>query len=794
MATLAPLLACLLLEAGLWAGGYGYRTSFLLPARIGHEDFLVQNDRFAWRFLGQDLAREPFPLALAKAKPANSVRIFVLGESAAFGDPQPEYGLPRMLQALLEGRYPGLRFEVVNAAMTAINSHAIVSIARDCAPCQGDVWVVYMGNNEVVGPFGAGTVFGRPAAKRALIRATLATKATRTGQLLERLLTKLQRPAPAQREWGGMKMFLRHQVRADDPYMAAVYSHFERNLVEILGLGRRSGAKLVVSTVAANLKDCAPFASLHRPGLPAADLAAWERLFQQGAQARQAGRLAEAVECFRQAARLDDTFAELHYQWGRCSMLLGRDSEALEHLTLARDQDALRFRADSRINEIIRRAASGREADGIRFIDAQEMLARQSSHGVVGNEFLHEHVHLNFEGNYALALAVAEQIARVLPAKVVGRASPAREWPSTRDCARRLGWTDWSRREGILAICGRVTDAPFTAQSNHAQEYERLRGELERLLPAVSPAGLEHAKLECEQSIKAAPEDWVLHKQVALLREKTGDFAGAAQSWRRVLEMLPRRAGTWFELGRCLAEQNREAEALEALRRGSRLAPGSVEALTAQAQLLARQAKYGEAIGVYERALGLKPYWSPAHLGLGKALEASGRGTEAQRHFRQALQDRVYTPEALQALARFCFERGWLGEAVTNFNDALLLHPADAATHVNLGVTLAMLGRRLEAQRHYAEALRLDPSLAEAHVRLGFELGRQGDDAGATEHFAAAVRLKPNFVEARLNLGIALRNRHREAEALAQFQEALRLDPTNDVAFKYVQSLEGKPR
>ncbi len=46
-----------------------------------------------------------------------------------------------------------------------------------------DIWVIYMGNNEVVGPFGAGTVFGRQVPPLPLIRASLALKTTRIGQL-----------------------------------------------------------------------------------------------------------------------------------------------------------------------------------------------------------------------------------------------------------------------------------------------------------------------------------------------------------------------------------------------------------------------------------------------------------------------------------------------------------------------------------------------------------------------------------------------------------------------------------
>jgi hypothetical protein len=41
--------------------------------------------------------------------------------------------------------------------------------------------------------------------------------------------------------------------------MATVYASFERNLNDIIDAGLRSGAKVLVSTVARNLKDCGPF-------------------------------------------------------------------------------------------------------------------------------------------------------------------------------------------------------------------------------------------------------------------------------------------------------------------------------------------------------------------------------------------------------------------------------------------------------------------------------------------------------------------------------------------------------
>src|ERR1051326_5490822 len=226
-AALSPILFLLLLEAGLRLFGFGHPISLFLPATINGQRAWVQNDRFAERFLGREMARQPFPFAISQERAPNAIRVFVFGESAAFGDPQPDFGLPRLLQALLTARYPQTRFEVINAAMTAINSHVVLPIARDCARADGDIWVIYMGNNEVIGPFGAGTVFGSQAPPLATIRASLCWKQTRTAQLLDAAVRRLSPPPADKAEWGGMLMFLENQVPWGDARLEKMYEHFE---------------------------------------------------------------------------------------------------------------------------------------------------------------------------------------------------------------------------------------------------------------------------------------------------------------------------------------------------------------------------------------------------------------------------------------------------------------------------------------------------------------------------------------------------------------------------------------
>jgi len=125
-----PLLLLAAIEAGLRLAGYGFDPALFKKITIDGEPFYVNNETFSLRFFPPQLARGPGPIRMPAHKDANTYRIFILGESAAVGDPEPAYGAGRYLEALLGARYPGTHFEIINTGITAIDSHVILPIAR----------------------------------------------------------------------------------------------------------------------------------------------------------------------------------------------------------------------------------------------------------------------------------------------------------------------------------------------------------------------------------------------------------------------------------------------------------------------------------------------------------------------------------------------------------------------------------------------------------------------------------------------------------------------------------------
>ncbi|HLP75872.1 MAG TPA: hypothetical protein VK327_03065, partial [Candidatus Paceibacterota bacterium] len=230
---LLPFLALGLAELTLRLVGYGHPTAFFLSANDQGRAMLRDNPWFGWRFFPPAVARTPRPTYLPAQKSPDTVRIFVFGESAALGDPEPSYGFARQLERLLQARHPDQKIEVINTAMTAINSHVIRQIAHDCKPCQGDFWLVYAGNNEVIGPFGAGTVFGRQVPNLTMVRLVLALKTPRLGQWLSQLTSSANEP----KQWEGLEFFLQSQLTHDSLRLNRVYDSFAANLGDIVEFG-----------------------------------------------------------------------------------------------------------------------------------------------------------------------------------------------------------------------------------------------------------------------------------------------------------------------------------------------------------------------------------------------------------------------------------------------------------------------------------------------------------------------------------------------------------------------------
>jgi len=706
--------ALALVEVGLRLAGYGYDPAFLKVERdTTGQKFLINNDQFTRRFFPPELARWPGTFKLAAAKPADVKRIFIFGESAAMGDPQPSVGASRYLEILLREKFPQQKFEIVNLGITAINSHVILPIAEDIAARgQGDIWLIYMGNNEMVGPFGAATVFGSRAPPLPAVRWNLAIQKTRVGQLAVSWLRRLG-GKPKNATWGGMKMFLQNQIPPEDTRRETVYQNFDRNLQDIVQAGRNSGAKIVLSTVAVNLRDCPPFGSLGNSNLLGTDRAQFASLYASAVALQTNHQAAAAARQFAQAAKLDAQFAELQFRWAQVLLSETNLTDARQHFQAACDVDALPFRADTRVNGLIRTLATNLAGNDFVFCDAEAALTAASPEAIAGDESFFEHVHFNFDGNYRLAKVWAEHIARMLP-KAEHRPATT-EWANQDLCERGLGLSDWNRMFVYTSVLARMGQPPLALHFNNAARVAVLQQQLAALRQRLSRTNaVAEAKADFQTAVTRAPQDHFLRENYANFLEAIGDNSGALTEYLQLLELLPHDFYGALQAGRLWREAGRLAEAEPLLRRAVAQRSSLPEPWFELGKVRADQRDYAEALVCFDRAAQMRPADGGYLMHKAMALSKLNRRPEAIQQYRAALQLYAGSWEGHFELAGELAAAGEVAESLKEYQQAIQLNPRHAVARVNLGVMLVRQNRLTEAMQQFEIALAIEPNNAAA--------------------------------------------------------------------------------
>jgi tetratricopeptide (TPR) repeat protein len=687
--------------------GVGFNPDFFTQARIGGRDCLVANDRFGLRFFPRSMARTPSPVVMPATKAPGTFRIFIFGESAALGDPRPNYGAGAYLEVLLAERFPNAKFEVVNTGITAINSHVILPIARECSRQSGDLWLVYMGNNEMVGPFGAATVFGWQAPPLWLVKAQLEMRRFRLVQWLDEAGQKLRKSNSGSSSWNGMEMFLRNQVPPDDPRRQRVAANFERNLEDILSAGLASGAKVVLSTVAVNLQDSPPFGTLSGDAQPPSDRAAYEKICQEGALSQAQGRWTDARSEFQRATGMCPQAAQAQYQLATCLLHLTNREAARLHFQKAVDVDTLSFRADSKINGGIQAAARKFACESLVLCDAAGALSTNSPDGIPGRNFFYEHVHLNPDGNYALAIAWAGCVEKLLDPKLKAGARPA--WASQAGCEQLIGLTDWNRVSILDEVLQRMQRPPFSGQSGNAQRVAQLQGEIEGLRKQLTSAAAVPARETYLKALRRAPDDFRLHENYAEFLEAMHELRPAIVEREKVCELIPHFYFPHYSLGVDLKEAGALAEARAALLKAATLKPDGGDIRLELGVVCGRQAEWDAAWQQLEAARRFSPEDPRVPLYLGEVLWKLGRRGEATDMLREAIRLAPSDWQPHYRLASILAQTGDFSNAATEYQEALRQNPAGVKSKLGLAAVLMNLGRQPEALRQLDEALQLEP-------------------------------------------------------------------------------------
>jgi tetratricopeptide (TPR) repeat protein len=299
--------------------------------------------------------------------------------------------------------------------------------------------------------------------------------------------------------------------------------------------------------------------------------------------------------------------------------------------------------------------------------------------GVCGDETFYEHVHFNFDGNYRLARAWAEQVERLLPSNV--RQSSAPPWLSQEICERRLALTDWNRRNDLSEMFRRRQHPPLNQQDNNAQESQMLRDEINRLSRRMDSGNAAAARAIDLDAIARAPQDPDLHANFADFLESTGALKEAVVQWQTLQKLMPSYFLPYFQEGRLRERQGELAAARSSFVQALALNPGMAPAWYELSNVDASQGQFDLALKEVDRAAQLEPAQGVFPVCAGKLLSRMKRPQDAIARYRQAIEVQPDYLEGHVSLASELAANGKMADAKNEFQAVLRLDPANKTAH-----------------------------------------------------------------------------------------------------------------
>jgi Flp pilus assembly protein TadD len=163
--------------------------------------------------------------------------------------------------------------------------------------------------------------------------------------------------------------------------------------------------------------------------------------------------------------------------------------------------------------------------------------------------------------------------------------------------------------------------------------------------------------------------------------------------------------------------------------------PAATLALT-MAEELEKAGKDGDAIAYYEKARTTDPTVNgKASRRLAVLYDRAGDPGKAMNEFRELLKLKPKDPDLLNDVGYSHYNRGEWTDAETHFRKALDQDKSHKRAWVNLGMALAQQGRHDESLTAFEKAV----SPAEAKSNLAFVLATQGKRDAATELYRQAL-------------------------------------------------------
>ena len=411
-------------------------------------------------------AKQQFFVAdsFAASKPDKEYRVFCLGGSTVQGRPyRPETSFGQWLELELNATDQGRNYNIVNCGGISYASYRLRPVLKEVLNYQPDLIIVATGHNEFLEDRTYDTLKSRSSIRMKLEDSA---RSLRTVMLLRQLTGGEPRVEPTsdtEPAEGEVETRLDNEAgyasyHRDEQWRGQVRDEFAESVADMAEMCKAANVPLVFVKLGANLRDCPPFKSEHREGLPVEDEQSWQAMFDEAA-AVSTEESAKALERYERATEIDNQYPLLHFRIARTLDKLGRFSEALQSYQTAMDLDICPLRMTSPLVEQLQNVAT---KYSVPLIDAASVVSAASSNSIAGYDAYIDHVHPTIGVHQIIAAEIARSLREIrlvgssADLDVVARRRLFRDHLNKLESTyysngrRRIGWLEgWAQRKRL---------------------------------------------------------------------------------------------------------------------------------------------------------------------------------------------------------------------------------------------------------------------------------------------------------------------------------------------------------
>ncbi len=288
---------------------------------------------------------------------------------------------------------------------------------------------------------------------------------------------------------------------------------------------------------------------------------------------------------------------------------------------------------------------------------------------------------------------------------------------------------------------------------------ERMNAAMSRFSEGDEGGGI----ADLERIVAAEPGNLAAAFNLAQLRFRSGDYAGAAEAYGAAAELAPADARYREYQGLALERAGRLEEGLVALERALAIEPDRAGARALRWRLLAALGRTHELLASLEAAVADDPGDGAARVMLLRARFGAEPGDELIAALAAAHRELPRDPAVASALAHALQARGDSQAAEPLYRQVLEQIPGDHDSSLFLGRRALARGDAAQARRILEAGVRKHPDRSAMQIAVAQARLASGDFPGANRALAAAERLDPRSPDLWLT-GAELRIRENRAD------------------------------